>query len=145
MEKFKNTKILGVIGNVIMIVSLFCTWITVKAPSIGITQSAQFIEGTDGKWVLILSIFSLIIIFAENISPKFFKGLTNVKLTFIPSIIQLLIMLNTIYKANNLSIQMFQDSTEVTWSFQLGFYLMGIGVVLLLIFPILYKQDKNNK
>ena len=54
-------------------------------------------------------------------------------------------MLNTIYKANNLSIQMFQDSTEVTWSFQLGFYLMGIGVVLLLIFPILYKQDKNNK
>ena len=85
-----------------------------------------------------MSIFSLIVIFSEKISPKFFKGLTNVKLTLISSIIQLAVLLNVIFKVVNM-----QPENGVTWNFGLGFYLMCVGVFLVLIFPFLYKKNEE--
>lgn len=138
MEKLKNTKILGVIGNILVIISLFCTWVTVESVSTGLTESNQFISGKDGALALALSCISLVIIFAENISPSFFKGLTNIKITFIPSVVQLLMIVNVIYNMTTLPVY-----DDVKWNFGIGFYLMCIGVVLLLIFPCIYKQDKK--
>ncbi len=138
LEKVKNTKILGIIGNVIIIISLFCNWATVGSTIIDYSQTQQFKNTPDGALTFILSIFSLIVIFSEKISPKFFKGLTNVKLTLISSIIQLAVLLNVIFKVVNM-----QPENGVTWNFGLGFYLMCVGVFLVLIFPFLYKKNEE--
>lgn len=139
MEKLRNTKTLGVIGNILIIISLFCTWAVVGSESTGIKTTETFIHTKDGAVALILAIISLINIFAENISPKFFKGLTNVKLTYISTIIQLLIVVNVLHGRLSIS----NTDKDIYVHFGLGFYLMCIGIVLLLVFPILYK--KNNK
>ena len=139
MEKLKNTKMLGVIGNIAIIISLFLPWVYVEATSIGLSDSSQFIVGKDGKWALILSIFSLIVIFAENIAPKFLKGLSNVKITIIPCFVQLLMIVNVLYNASTIS------NSYITYHFGIGFYLMCVGVVLCMVFPFIYKQDKQNK
>lgn len=137
MNKLKETKTLGVIGNIIIIVSLFFTWVTVGSTSFeDIIQSAPLISGAYGKWALFLSILSLINIFSEDISPKFFKGLTSVKLTYISSIVQLIMIVMAIHNFFTLPKQ------NIYIKFGFGFYLMCIGVVCMLIFPILYKQDK---
>lgn len=139
MEKLRNTKILGVLGNILVLIALFCPWATVEATSVGLSESAQFISGTDGQAALFLSIISLIIIFAENISAKFFKGLTNVKLTYITTVIQLLMIVNILSKKFTM-----QYPDDITVHFQLGFYLMCIGIILLLAFPIVYNQKANS-
>lgn len=138
MEKIKNTKILGIIGNIIIIISLFCNWATVKSTTIDYTMTKQLKETTNGALTFILSIFSLIVIFSEQISPKFFKGLTNVKLTLISSIIQLIILLDIIFGVFKM-----KPTNDISWNFGLGFYLMCIGVFLCLAFPFIYKQNKQ--
>ena len=139
MEKLRNTKILGVIGNALVIVSLFCTWVLAEAKGLNVSGSVQFIEGADGKWALILSIISLIIIFAENISPTFFKGLTNIKLTLIPTVIQLIMVVDKIFKSSNTNFD------GISHHFGIGFYLMCAGIIILLVFPFLYKQEKKEQ
>ena len=139
MENIKNTKLLGVIGNILVIVSLFCTWIVVEAKEIGLSGNIKLKETSDGGLTFILSIFSLIVIFAENISPKFFKGLTNIKLTLISAIVELLVILRRLYISINTNYE------GISHHFGIGFYLMCIGVVLLLIFPFIYKQENIEK
>ena len=138
LEKIKKTKILGIIGNIMIIISLYCNWATVKSTTINYSLKKQFVTTTDGALALALSIFSLVVIFSEKISPKFFKGLTNVKLTLISSIVQLIILLNIIFSASKI-----QHTNEIVWNFGLGFYLMCIGVILSLIFPFIYKKDEQ--
>lgn len=137
MEKLKNTKILGILGNVLVIVSLFCTWIVVEAKGFGLRGIAQLIEGTSGKWELVLSILSLIIIFSENIPYDFFKKFTNMKFTLIPTAIQLILVVNNIFKANGVK------SEGLSYHFGLGFYLMLLGIIALLAFPFVYKQESK--
>jgi len=140
MEKVKNTKILGIIGNVLIIISLFCNWATVSSTTLDYTQKTQFKSAPDGGLTFLLTIFSLIVILSENISPKFFKGLTNVKLTLISSIIQALVIINILFQVSKI-----QPTDDITWNFGLGFYLMCIGVLLCLIFPFVYKQNKKEE
>ncbi len=137
MEKLKNTKILGVVGNIIIIISLFCTWATVSSPELGISQSEQLKNTTNGGLTFLLCLFSLMVIASERISPKFFKGLTNVKLTLISSIIQLILLIKIVLDVSNI-----QAPDYITYHFGLGFYLMCIGVILCLAFPFIYKQEK---
>ena len=136
MNKLKETKILGIIGNAIIILSLFLTWATAGSTQYeSITKASQLISGSYGKLALLLSIISFLIIFAENIPIKFFESLTNIKLTYISSFIQLLIIVNSIHAYFTYS------DSDIYMKFGLGFYLMIVGVFCMLIFPILYKQD----
>lgn len=144
MEKLRKTKTLGLIGNILVIVSLFCTWIVMSSNGEVGSVSARFIEeSADGKWALILSAISLIIIYAENMSPKFFKGLTNVKLTLIPTVIELLMVVNYISKINR--VMKLDVANLINYHFGIGFYLMCAGIVILLVFPFIYKQEKKEQ
>lgn len=128
MENLRKTKILGIIGNIIIIVSLFCTWFYASSDSTGLKQSTQFIHGTDGTWAFWLSIVSIIIICS---------GKLNLKLTLISSIIQLAMIINVIYQIINVDLQ----QTDIVWHFGVGFYLMCIGVIMCCFFPFIYKKD----
>ena len=69
MEKIKGTKILGIIGNLILAVAVFLPVLTVSVSLFGISQSQSisYIQG-DGIFVLILAIVNLLIIFADKLS-----------------------------------------------------------------------------
>lgn len=136
LDKIRNTKILGIIGNVVVILALFMPIITVESEIIGFKQSTQYISG-DGKILLVLSIINLIVIFADKISPKFFKGLTNIKITAIPTIIEIIILINLTAKGGD----NVMDYNYVTTYWGIGFYLMWIGVILSIICPFVYKEQ----
>ena len=130
----KNTKILGIIGAILLIIGNFFTFASVKV--LWVEQSVSFIEG-NGVFVLILGILALLIVFIDFILSKIPEGklkflfkLRNQKIVLIPAIISAIIL--------------FIDGSE---SFELGsaglgFYLLLIGVIALAIYPFLYKGDK---
>lgn len=134
LSVLKNTKILGIIGAILLIIGNFFTFASVKV--LWVEQSVSFIEG-DGVFVLILGILALLIVFIDFILSKIPEGklkflfkLRNQKIVLIPAIISAIIL--------------FIDGSE---SFELGsaglgFYLLLIGVIALAIYPFLYKGDK---
>ena len=134
LSVLKNTKILGIIGAILLIIGNFFTFASVKV--LWVEQSVSFIEG-NGVFVLILGILALLIIFIDFILSKIPEGklkflfkLRNQKIVLIPAIISAIIL--------------FIDGSE---SFELGsaglgFYLLLIGVIALAIYPFLYKGDK---
>ena len=134
LSVLKNTKILGIIGAILLIIGNFFTFASVKV--LWVEQSVSFIEG-NGVFVLILGILALLIIFIDFILSKIPEGklkflfkLRNQKIVLIPAIISAIIL--------------FIDGSE---SFELGsaglgFYLLLIGVIALVIYPFLYKGDK---
>ena len=132
MEKLRKSKTLGLIGNLIIIISLFCTWFYASSESTGLKQSTQFIHGTDGKVALVLSILSIIIIYSKKL---------NVKLSLISSIIQLAMIINVIYQVIHVDLQ----QTDIVWHFGIGFYLMCIGVAICCIYPFIYKKDTEEE
>jgi len=140
MEKLKNTKILGIIGNVLLIIAVFLPIYSVSI--LGYTQSVSYIQG-DGVIVLILAIVNLVLIFADKIGEKveFFKKLTNPKFTLIPTAIIaiMLIMLSTSFSSSGLS------SLGSMGGLSIGFWLLWVGVVVAAIYPFLYKGEDSAK
>ena len=138
MEKIlsvlKNTKILGIVGAILLIVGNFFTFATTKI--LWIETSVKFIEG-DGVFVLILGILALLIVFVDFILSKIPEGklkflfkLRNQKFVLVPAIISAIIL--------------FIDGRNAfdVGSAGLGFYLLLIGVITLIIYPFLFKEDK---
>ena len=134
LSVLKNTKILGIIGAILLIIGNFFTFASVKV--LWVEQSVSFIEG-DGVFVLISGIISLLIIFIDFILSKIPEGklkflfeLRNQKFVLVPAIISAIIL--------------FIDGSESFdyGSAGLGFYLLLIGVIALAIYPFLYKGDK---
>ena len=130
----KNTKILGIIGAILLIIGNFFTFASVKV--LWVEQSVSFIEG-DGVFVLISGIISLLIIFIDFILSKIPEGklkflfeLRNQKFVLVPAIISAIIL--------------FIDGRNAfdVGSAGLGFYLLLIGVITLIIYPFLFKEDK---
>ena len=131
MEKLRKSKTLGLIGNLIIIISLFCTWFYASSDSTVLKQTTQFINGIDGKCALVLSILSIITIYSKY----------NVKLSLISSIIQLAMIINVIYQVMHVDLQ----QTDIVWHFGIGFYLMCIGVAICCIYPFIYKKDTEEE
>ena len=131
MEKLRKSKTLGLIGNLIIIISLFCTWFYASSDSTVLKQTTQFINGIDGKCALVLSILSIITIYSKY----------NVKLSLISSIIQLAMIINVIYQVMHIDLQ----QTDIVWHFGIGFYLMCIGVAICCIYPFIYKKDTEEE
>lgn len=134
LSVLKNSKILGIVGAILLIIGNFFSFATVKM--FWVEESVSFIEG-DGVFVLILGILALLIIFIDFILSKIPEGklkflfkLRNQKIVLIPAIISAIIL--------------FVDGSEAFeyGSAGLGFYLLLIGVIALAIYPFLYKGDK---
>ena len=81
MEKIKGTKILGIIGNLILAVAVFLPVLTVSVSLFGISQSQSisYIQG-DGIFVLILAIVNLLIIFADIRKSCFYEKIIKPKI-----------------------------------------------------------------
>lgn len=135
LSVLKNTKILGIIGAILLIIGNFFTFASVKV--LWVEQSVSFIESGDGVFVLILGILALLIVFIDFILSKIPEGklkflfkLRNQKIVLIPAIISAIIL--------------FIDGSDAfeMGSAGLGFYLLLIGVIALAIYPFLYKGDK---
>lgn len=116
-EKVKTTKILGIIGYVVLILSNFFIFASYKK------EEVKFIDG-DGIIVLIAAVVGLIMLFLCK----------KQKFTLIPTVISALII---IYDAS----QMADLSSKVKFGF--GFYLSIIGVILAVVYPFLYKGNEQ--
>ena len=140
MDKIKNTKILGIIGNVLVILALFLPTAVIKADILGVKESLQYIKG-DGKILLVLSIINLIIIFADKIPLSFLKGFTNVKVTAISTIIEIIILINFSVKGGDALV----GNAYIKSSWGIGFYLMWVGVVVSMLCPIIYREKNKEQ
>ena len=118
-EKVTTTKILGVVGMVVLILSNFFVFASYRK------EEVKFIEG-DGIIVLIAAVVALIMLFLCK----------KQKFTLIPTVIAALVI---VYDAYNMS----DYSSRV--SFGLGFYLAIIGAILSIAYPFLYKGTESTE
>ena len=134
MNKLKTTKILGIVGYAIVIVSLFLPLITVSV--FGMSQSVTYIEG-DGIFVLILAVIGLVMIFADKLAEKvpFFSKLVNPKLTSIPTAIIAALLLFLTFNSSKLG------ALGSVAKFSIGFYLLWVGTIVSAVYPFLYKGN----
>ena len=129
----KNTKILGIVGSILLIIGTLFPFYTVSF--LGIKASVKLIENTAGKIMLIVGIISLAMVFIDFIISKIPEGkatfllkLKNQKLVLIPAGIALILL---IVSAN-------QD-TYGLGKLAFGFYLLLIGIISLVAYPFMYK------
>lgn len=143
MSLVKEKKYLGMIGNALLIIGVFLPFVTVTVSLFGISQSQSisYIQG-DGIFVLILAAISLLMIFADKLAPKvaFFAKLVNPKLTLIPTVISVLLL---IIDVSNSSGAASTYSSLASVSLGFGFWIMVIGVIALVAYPFLYKGDST--
>ena len=125
MEKIKGTKILGIIGNLILAVAVFLPVLTVSVSLFGISQSQSisYIQG-DG-------------IFA------FMKKLSNQKFTLIPTAIVVILLIVLISGKSSAIGQLGSYASLANISYGIGFWLLWIGAVISAIYPFLYKGNET--
>ena len=135
MDKLKNTKLLGIIGNALVLVGTFLPMYTISL--FGISKSVSFIQG-EGVFVTILTVISLLIIFADKLSDKvpFFEKLTNQKLTLVTSAISAIVLIITVSRVSG-------TGYGSLFSFGFGFYLLIIGLIAAVAYPLLYKGENK--
>ena len=140
MEKIRNAKILGLIGNVLVILSLFMNTVVIKANEIEFKQSFQYIQG-DGKFLLVLSLINLGILFWEKFSPELRKSLNKIRTLLIMTVIELIIIIILTVTGGDIGY-----TEYVSWNWGIGFYSMWIGAVISLISTLLlYKEVQKGK
>lgn len=135
LSVLKNTKILGIVGSILLIIGTLFPFYTVSF--LGIKASVKLIENTAGKIMLVVGIVSLAMIFIDFIISKipegkatFLSKLRNQKLVLIPAAIALILL---IVSAN-------QD-TYGLGKLAFGFYLLLIGIIALVAYPFMYKGE----
>jgi hypothetical protein len=135
LSVLKSTKILGIVGSILLIIGTLFPFYTVSF--LGIKASVKLIENTTGKIMLIVGIISLAMIFIDFIISKipegkatFLLNLRNQKLILIPAAIALILL---IVSAN-------QD-TYGLGKLAFGFYLLLIGIIALVAYPFMYKGE----
>lgn len=135
LSVLKSTKILGIVGSILLIIGTLFPFYTVSF--LGIKASVKLIENTTGKIMLIVGIISLAMIFIDFIISKipegkatFLLNLRNQKLILIPAAIALILL---IVSAN-------QD-TYGLGKLAFGFYLLLIGIITLVAYPFMYKGE----
>lgn len=135
LSVLKSTKILGIVGSILLIIGTLFPFYTVSF--LGIKASVKLIENTTGKIMLIVGIISLAMIFIDFIISKipegkatFLLNLRNQKLILIPAAIALILL---IISAN-------QD-TYGLGKLAFGFYLLLIGIIALVAYPFMYKGE----
>lgn len=138
MDKLKTTKILGIVGAILLIVGNFFPFVTVKL--FGMKESVSFMEG-DGIFTLILGIIALAMVLIDFILAKIPEGkfkflfkLRNQKLLLIPAIISAIIVIIDI--TNTL------DESYGLAHIGFGFWVLVIGIVALAAHAFIYKGNK---
>jgi len=131
----KNSKIPGIVGAILLIVGNFFSFYTISF--FGISSSVNLISSTQGKLILLLGLFALVIIFIDFIISKipegkadFLKKLRNQKLTLVSSIASAILL----FLATN-------GDTYGIAKLAFGFYVILIGIIALATYGIFYKGE----
>lgn len=139
-EKCQNTKILGIVGAILLIVGNFFTY--AKVSIFGIKEGISFIEVAGGKILVILGVLNLVLVFKELIKPKIpanilekIKIIDNTKVILVPTIISVIVILI----ANG---EIF-DYGIAKPSF--GCYVLWIGIILSAVYPFIFKEKNNTE
>lgn len=134
-EKCQNTKLLGGVGAILLILGNFFSYATVNF--FGIKEGISFIEVTGGKILIVLGILNLALIFKEFIKSKLptnilekIKIIDNTKIILVPTIISAIVIL--------ISNGDIFDYGIAKASF--GCYLLWIGIILSAVYPFIYKE-----
>lgn len=145
MEKLKNTKLLGIVGAILTLVGVFLPFATVSANVLGYkySESVNFIEG-DGVIVLILTIITLLIIFADMLSNKvaFFEKISKAKLVLIPTIISIIVLVYDMTTVSDAMGELGSLKDLVKVSYGIGTWVMWLGLIATAVFPFLYKKGE---
>lgn len=145
MKLVKETKFLGLVGNILLSIAVFLPIISVSVSLFGFShsKSVSYING-DGVIVLILAIINIILIFANKLSEKipFLSKLTNPKLTLIPTAIVAILLIAL--TSNSSKLLGSEYSSLATIKFNIGFYLLWLGTLASAAYPFLYKDVSSS-
>ena len=145
LDKLRNTKILGICGSILIAIGTFLPIATTSI--LGMTQTYSYVQlGGDGILVFVMAIVSLLLIFAdklEKIIPIFAK-VKNPKYTLISTCISaILLIVTAINITSNANFRVLGVVAKADLGF--AFWVIWIGIVLSIIYPFLYKDNKDNK
>lgn len=139
IEKCKNTRILGLIGIICLILGMILPYYSISVLSYTLTIS--LIDYIEGRIVILISILELLLIFmdfVEKYIPSLFKsniaqkikGHDNPKYTLIPTAIMVILIIYL------MTVSGFKY-------FSVGFYVTLVGVICLILYAFLYKKKDN--
>lgn len=144
MGILKEKRYLGMVGNVLTLIGVFLPFVSITVSLFGVSAGGatlSLIAGAPfyGILVLVASIFSLLVIFSDKLVAKvpFFEKLQNQKLALIAAIVSAVAVL-----INALSLPGSTGGLG-TISLGFGFWVMVVGVVASVAYPIIYKGENN--
>ena len=139
MEILKTKKYLGIAGNALLIIGLFLPFISAPSAALNILAAfgvpTSFIASGVGILILILSLASLAIIFADKLADKVpaLSKLDNQKYTLIPTAISGFIVLSNVFNA--------LPNLKAGIGLGIGIWICIIGIVACAAYPFLYKGE----
>jgi len=143
MEILKTKKYLGMVGNILTLVGTFLPFCSITVSLFGVSAGGATLSLISGApfWgilVLAASIFALLVIFSDKLADKVpvFAKLQNQKFALFAAIVSAVAVI-----INALSLPGSTGGLG-TISLGFGFWLMVIGVVASVAYPIIYKGDK---
>ena len=139
LEKIRSTKILGIIGNVLIILGTILPY--AKYESYFYYYRVNLQNYWYGRVALALAILNLLYLlknYIEKYIPQIFNsgfgkkvlGINNAKFLFIPIAIIILLMIRV-------------HAIWGDWDihFNIGFYLLILGIVCTIVYALIYKND----
>ena len=143
MGILKEKRYLGMVGNILTLVGVFLPFCSITVSLFGVSAGGATLSLIGGApfWgilVLAASIFALLVIFSDKLAAKvpFFEKLQNQKFALYAAIVSAVAVI-----INALSLPGSTGGLG-TISLGFGFWLMVIGVVASVAYPIIYKGDK---
>ncbi len=137
-DKCQNTKILGIIGVVLIIISTFFKYVVVSI--FGIKEGVSLAGYWEGKVLIFLGLVGLATIFSDFITEKVPANIAS-KITFFKNQKMIWVLV-----ALGILLVLITNSSVFTSSITkagFGAILVWIGFVVTAAYPIIYKGDKN--
>lgn len=143
MGILKEKRYLGIVGNLLVLIGTFLPFVSITVSLFGISAggaSLSLIAGAPfyGILVILASVFALLVIFSDKLAAKvpFFEKLQNQKLALIAAIVAAVaVVINVVSLPGS-------TGGLGTISLGFGFWIMVVGLVASIAYPLLYKGDK---
>lgn len=142
MNKLKTTKILGIVGNALIILGVFLPMINSIIGSyslLALEDLGRKLGGSGlgyGIWLIIIAVVNFLVIFSDKLCAA---------LPSLPALEKLKNQKFTVGTTAVVAVLFFMSVSQffgvVTFAF--GFYVLILGIILSLVYPFIYKGDEN--
>ncbi len=121
----KNEKIIGFVGVALIVVGVFLPFVKVSA--LFITETVSYVQGWEGKLVLVMGIVSAL-----------FVAIKKEKLVYLPALVSLIFSIYNIIDVKN-------KSFGVNVNIGIGFWIIMLGIIALaLVTYVEFMKIKDN-